>query len=434
MIRSYEGEVVLDGCTVKFADPFQAQRAGISLVHQHFALVPNFTVEENLALASPHTTTRLLELKELCSPAVDAAQKVGWDLDLGARTGSLSVGEQQRIEIVRALASGGSVLLFDEPTATLSSVEVADLFRVMRIMKEAGRAIVFISHKLDEVMEIADRVTVMRRGEVVARSMAIHETSPEALARLMVGEIEAHPNATRTFSSGPVLVAEEVVSVLHRAVGLNGISFDIRAGEIVGIGGVDGNGQTALAEVTAGLRRPDAGKLFWRGGEFRPDRIRIGYIPQDRLRDGLATEMSVLENLLVDGHRVAGLSRFGVLMTASVRKWAKRLVEQFDIRVESLDTPVANLSGGNQQKLILARTLGETPELIVAHNPTRGLDVRAASYVHRCLRSAAERGAAVLLITTEVDELLALSDRYFVLSSGRLLSGRDVAELIGGRS
>ncbi len=424
----------MDGRAIKFADPFEAQRAGISLVHQHFALVPNFTVAENLALASPLTTTRWLDLRQLCAPALEAAQNVGWELDLDARTGSLSVGEQQRIEIVRALAAGGKVLLFDEPTATLSAAEVADLFRVMRIMKDAGRAIVFISHKLDEVMEIADRVTVMRRGEVVAQRLEIGETSPEALARLMVGEVEEPAGAARSLTSEPALVAEDVVSVMPRAVGLNGVSLEIRSGEIVGIGGVDGNGQIALAEVAAGLRRPEAGKLSWRGGEFRPDRLRIAYIPQDRRRDGLATEMSVLENLLIDGHRVGSLSRFGVLSTTSVTKWAQRLVEEFDIRADSLDTPVANLSGGNQQKLILARTLSETPELIVAHNPTRGLDVRAASYVHRCLRSAAERGAAVLLITTEVDELIALSDRYFVLSAGRLLSGRDVAELIGGRS
>lgn len=424
----------MDGRAIKFADPFEAQRAGISLVHQHFALVPNFTVAENLALASPLTTTRWLDLRQLCAPALEAAQNVGWELDLDARTGSLSVGEQQRIEIVRALAAGGKVLLFDEPTATLSAAEVADLFRVMRIMKDAGRAIVFISHKLDEVMEIADRVTVMRRGEVVAQGLEIAETSPEALARLMVGEVEEPAGAARSLTSEPALVAEDVVSVMPRAVGLNGVSFEIRSGEIVGMGGVDGNGQIALAEVAAGLRRPEAGKLSWRGGEFRPDRLRIAYIPQDRRRDGLATEMSVLENLLIDGHRVGRLSRFGVLSTTSVTKWAQRLVEEFDIRADSLDTPVANLSGGNQQKLILARTLSETPELIVAHNPTRGLDVRAASYVHRCLRSAAERGAAVLLITTEVDELIALSDRYFVLSAGCLLSGRDVAELIGGRS
>lgn len=424
----------MDGRAIKFADPFEAQRAGISLVHQHFALVPNFTVAENLALASPLTTTRWLDLRQLCAPALEAAQNVGWELDLDARTGSLSVGEQQRIEIVRALAAGGKVLLFDEPTATLSAAEVADLFRVMRIMKDAGRAIVFISHKLDEVMEIADRVTVMRRGEVVAQGLEIAETSPEALARLMVGEVEEPAGAARSLTSEPALVAEDVVSVMPRAVGLNGVSFEIRSGEIVGMGGVDGNGQIALAEVAAGLRRPEAGKLSWRGGEFRPDRLRIAYIPQDRRRDGLATEMSVLENLLIDGHRVGRLSRFGVLSTTSVTKWAQRLVEEFDIRADSLDTPVANLSGGNQQKLILARTLSETPELIVAHNPTRGLDVRAASYVHRCLRSAAERGAAVLLITTEVDELIALSDRFFVLSAGRLLSGRDVAELIGGRS
>ncbi|MBV6502532.1 MAG: Ribose import ATP-binding protein RbsA [Fimbriimonadales bacterium] len=424
----------MDGRAIKFADPFEAQRAGISLVHQHFALVPNFTVAENLALASPLTTTRWLDPRQLCAPALEAAQNVGWELDLDARTGSLSVGEQQRIEIVRALAAGGKVLLFDEPTATLSAAEVADLFRVMRIMKDAGRAIVFISHKLDEVMEIADRVTVMRRGEVVAQGLEIAETSPEALARLMVGEVEEPAGAARSLTSEPALVAEDVVSVMPRAVGLNGVSFEIRSGEIVGIGGVDGNGQIALAEVAAGLRRPEAGKLSWRGGEFRPDRLRIAYIPQDRRRDGLATEMSVLENLLIDGHRVGRLSRLGVLSTTSVTKWAQRLVEEFDIRADSLDTPVANLSGGNQQKLILARTLSETPELIVAHNPTRGLDVRAASYVHRCLRSAAERGAAVLLITTEVDELIALSDRFFVLSAGRLLSGRDVAELIGGRS
>lgn len=424
----------MDGRAIKFADPFEAQRAGISLVHQHFALVPNFIVAENLALASPLTTTRWLDLRQLCAPALEAAQNVGWELDLDARTGSLSVGEQQRIEIVRALAAGGKVLLFDEPTATLSAAEVADLFRVMRIMKDAGRAIVFISHKLDEVMEIADRVTVMRRGEVVAQRLEIGETSPEALARLMVGEVEEPAGAARSLTSEPALVAEDVVSVMPRAVGLSGVSFEIRSGEIVGIGGVDGNGQIALAEVAAGLRRPEAGKLSWRGGEFRPDRLRIAYIPQDRRRDGLATEMSVLENLLIDGHRVGRLSRFGVLSTTSVTKWAQRLVEEFDIRADSLDTPVANLSGGNQQKLILARTLSETPELIVAHNPTRGLDVRAASYVHRCLRSAAERGAAVLLITTEVDELIALSDRFFVLSAGRLLSGRDVAELIGGRS
>jgi simple sugar transport system ATP-binding protein len=338
------------------------------------------------------------------------------------------VGEQQRVEIVKALRRGAGVLIMDEPTAVLTPQEVSDLFRVMRDMAGAGKSIVFITHKLSEVMEIADRITVMRHGRHEA-TVDKASTSPSELASLMMGrEHEAPACAAAAGESGPVVLEARGVEAEgdrgERA--LRGLTLEIRAGEILGIAGVAGNGQRELAEAITGLRKIRAGSIRVGGAEVAnrapADAIAAGvsYIPEDRLGTGLAVGMSVAENLIMKAYRGAELSAGPFLRRGRTVEWSRRLAERFRIKTPSLDTPVASLSGGNAQRVLLARETAARPKLIVAAHPTRGLDVAATDHIHAILREQREAGAAVLLISGDLDEITALSDRIAVLYEGEI--------------
>lgn len=422
------GTVRLDGELVELGNPTRCRERGIAMVHQHFALVPEFTVAENFALARLDAAGTVLNVTDLAKPALDEARSLGWEIPADAKVSDLPVGVQQRIEIVKGLSGGSRVLLLDEPTAVLAGPEVEELFRVMRKLRELGRIVVLIAHKLTEVLEVADRVTVLRQGKKVAEA-PIGEVDADTLSRWMVGEM---PTAGKRHGPGDRGPAGLVARGLH-VIGdrgeeaVRGIDIEVAQGEIVGIGGVDGNGQVELAEAVARIR-PARGELSFAQGAA----TKIGYIPQDRQDEGLASQLSVADNLLIGLHRRPEMARGPFLIGRRMSEVARDLVTRFEIKVSSLDAKAASLSGGNQQKIVVSRVLAEAPDVLVAVNPTRGLDVRAVAYVHDKLRGAAAEGAAVLLITTDLEELFELSDRAYFMSRGVLHEGQDQAAVLGG--
>jgi general nucleoside transport system ATP-binding protein len=419
------GSVTLDGKEIPYGRPFECKRLGIEMIHQHFTLVPQFTVAENLALARIQGGPRPLSVSASAASGQQLADRLGWSIEPTTKTRALSVGAQQRLEILKALSGDAGVVIFDEPTAVLSPGEVEDLFRVLRELKVLGKTVILIAHKLSEVMAIADRVTVLRRGRWIA-SRPIDEVTPQQLAEWMVGEMPA-PLAAGTQSSGDPKITLSDVVVLgdRREQAVRGVSLTIAKGEILGIGGVDGNGQVELAEALAAIR-PIASGSIDRGDAS------VGYIPQDRQQDGLAMGMSISDNLLIAGHRKPGLARGPFLVGKGISVWVSSLIERFGIKVGRPADPVASLSGGNQQKVVVSRTLDTTPGLLVAVNPTRGLDIKATEFVHSVLLQARDAGAAIALLTTDLDELAALSTRRVFLSRGQIVEEQDAAALLGG--
>lgn len=426
-----EGEVLLDEKHLPVGRPHLCRGLGIEMVHQHFMLVPAFTVAENLALAKLEKLGRPLNLSEITEPALEMARDLGWEIDPKARISGLPVGVQQRIEILKSLQNEAKVLILDEPTAVLSPDEVIDLFRVLRKLKESGRAIVLIAHKLAEVMSIADRVTVLRRGLYVA-SARIEETNPTQLAEWMVGEMAAAPARSPGSRDSGLEVSGLTVKGDRGETAINEVALEIQKGEILGIGGVDGNGQVELAETLVLVRRPESGRLLWQRIPLDAAAIRVSYIPQDRQEDGLALAMSITDNLLIEGHRRDDLHRGPALIPKSIRNWAEDLIRRFSIKVDTPRLPVSSLSGGNQQKVVVSRNLDVLPDLLVAVNPTRGLDVKATQYVHEQILTAKASGSAVALLSTDHDELAALADRTVYLSRGRILEGEGALALLGG--
>lgn len=443
LTRADSGSILVEGAPAHVPNPRAARRLGISMVHQHFALVPAFTIAENLALDSSAGGKRLgFSAIEASAPALERAASLGWKLDPNVPVSELSVGTQQRVEIVKALATDARLLIFDEPTAVLSADEVDELFRVLRRLRDEGNGVILIAHKLAEILAVADRVTVLRRGRNVADAV-IAETDAKQLAAWMIGgEVEAQTQFASDTATKPA-VASDPVGFSAKGVAVTGdrhetilrdVSLSVLPGEIYGIGGVDGNGQTELAETLIGLRVPASGAITWRGQAFvAGESPSLGYIPQDRRRVGLAVSMTVEENLLFDAVRSPRF-RFGpFLMRKALRELAATLIRDYDIRASGMNMPASSLSGGNQQKIVVARALHSHPDWIVAVNPTRGLDVGAAKFVHERLKLARARGAAIVFISTDFDEIRALADRTAILSGGRLtefeIAKTDDAEL-----
>lgn len=428
-VRPDEGDVMLADRSLPLGDPVGCRAAGVAMVHQHFTLVPDFTVEENLALFRLGGLARGLDLPGKSAPALQLASHLGWNIDAGARVRNLPVGVQQRVEIVKNLAESSAVLILDEPTAVLSAEEVDDLFRILRQLAADGRTVILIAHKLAEVLAVADRVTVLRRGQLVATAR-IGEVDTEQLATWMVGDL---PEAVARPQPNDVLPGLRLQGAEAKGdrgeLALRGIDLDVGRGEIVGVAGVDGNGQVELAEVAVGVRPLSAGTRTWEGGEAR-----IAYIPQDRQGDGLALSMSIRDNLLIEGHRRDELAPRGVLDWRRIGTWTSRLIARFGIKTDAPSNPADSLSGGNQQKVVVARNLDEQPGLLVCVNPTRGLDVAAANFVHRAILDAREGGAAVLLISTDLDELQDLSTRTVAISGGQIRDGMNAEAMLGGGS
>ena len=431
LLHPDEGEILIDDRPVSFRSPGDAIKAGIGMVHQHFMLVPVFTVAENVTLgAEPTRGLGLLDRRRARREVRELSERYGLNVDPDAYVEYLPVGSQQRVEIIKALRRDASVLILDEPTSVLTPGETEDLFRVIRELKAGGRSIVFISHKLKEVQAIADTITVIRRGRVVGERPP---TATDAeLAALMVGrpvELKvtkdvARPGAT-VLDVGGVSAIDD-----HGQTALNDVSFEVKAGEILGVAGVQGNGQTELCEALIGLRPVTAGSVLLDGKDLTQatprDRLRagFGYVPEDRQEDGLVSDFSVAENLVLDVYDRPPFASGIALNLDAIGANAKTLVTEYDVRTPSPEQRVGALSGGNQQKVIIAREMSRDLRLLLASQPTRGLDVGSIEFVHRRIVEERDRGVAVLIVSSELDEIYALADRIAVMYEGKIVAFR----------
>jgi general nucleoside transport system ATP-binding protein len=426
LVQPDEGAIAIGGEAAELRSPRDAIDLGVGMVHQHFRLVDRFTAAENVTLGW-HTPRTLIRSRELEREIARLSEEYGMRVDPRRPVWQLSVGEQQRVEILKNLYRGARVLILDEPTAVLTPQEAVQLFESLRGMATEGRGVVFITHKLDEVMQVADRVTVLRRGRHVA-TVDKAQTSEAELARLMIGrDLPRPPEPVPREPGEAVLRLEAVEADDDRGLpALSGIDLEIRQGEILGIAGVAGNGQLALAEVVVGLRSVRAGRVLLGGEDISRWNVArridagVGYCPEDRLRFGVAPALSIQDNLISKSYGKAPLRAGFMLDLGAARRRAEELAARFDIRTTDLDAPVASLSGGNLQKVVLARELSADPRLLVAAQPTRGLDVGAADATRRLLVDQRDAGLAVLVISEELDELLELSDRIAVIYEGRI--------------
>ena len=436
LYQADEGEILLHGRPVSVASPADAISHRIGMIHQHFMLVPTLSVAENVALGLTSDKRPLTDLATVSSRIEKLSSLYGLAVDPTAIVWQLSVGERQRVEIIKALYRDAEILVLDEPTAVLTPQEVDDLFEILRQMTAAGRGLVFISHKLHEVMALSDRITVLRDGRVTG-STTPGEMSRQGLAELMVGrDVLLAPNKPPVEVGAARLVVKQLTVISDRqTVAVDDISFEVLAGEIPGIAGVSGNGQRELAEVIAGLRLPEAGSSIAidgadvSSGDAAASRAAgLAYVPEERMRDGAIADFTVAENIVLVNHGSSEFSAKGFMKFGAIKEHCARLVDDFTVKTPSLDTPTHNLSGGNIQKVILARELVSEPTVLVAAQPTRGVDIGAAEYIHAKLISQRARGMATLVISEDLDEVLALADRIAVIYEGRIMDVIDRAD------
>jgi ABC-type uncharacterized transport system ATPase subunit len=424
-----EGEIRLDGEVVRIDSARRAIGLGIGMVHQHFMLVPVMTVAENLVLGTEPTRGPLLDYKEAAARTRELSERFGLAVRPEAKVQDLGVGAQQRVEILRALLRGAKVLVLDEPTAVLTAQESQDLFRVLRALKADGTSIVFISHKLNEVLDVSDRVTVLRRGKKVD-TVETEGSTERSLASLMVGrEVLLQVEKPEHTPGDTVLEVRDLELADDRGLpAVRGVSFDVRAGEIVGLAGVDANGQSELIEAITGLRRPLAGTITVAGHDItghnalQAIEAGVGHIAEDRHRRGLVLQFDLAENLSLLEYRKPEMSRWGWLSPRRMADRARKLLRDYDVRGGETDTLASSLSGGNQQKVVIARELSANPKVLVAAQPTRGLDVGAIEFVHRRLVEERDAGRAILLVSLELEEVRSLSDRALVIYEGELVA------------
>jgi simple sugar transport system ATP-binding protein len=427
LYRPDEGEIIIDGKPHVFHSPADAIRAGIGMIHQHFMLVPTLTVAQNVALGLHSSREPLLDLDKVTKKIQELSEAYGINVEPKVYVWQLSVGEQQRVEIMKSLYRGAGLIILDEPTAVLTPQEVNDLFVTLRRMVAEGHSLVFISHKLHEVMAISDRVTVLRDGRVIG-THATHDVTRDELVTMMVGR-ELKELEPRPLGAGAVMLKVEGLKTMgDRSVeALHGVDFEIHAGEILGLAGVSGNGQRELAECLAGMRIATDGKITVGNNEITSanlnQRIDAGmaYIPEERMRDGAIREFSVEENIYLHDHSSPQYTHGIFLDFPHMESHAIDLVNEFTVKTPSLDTPIKNLSGGNIQKLIMARELSRQPKALVAAQPTRGVDIGATEYIHQRLLAQREAGTAILLISEDLDEIRTLSDRIAIMYEGRII-------------
>ncbi|NWG35017.1 MAG: ABC transporter ATP-binding protein [Chloroflexi bacterium] len=440
LYKADAGEVRVEGKIMELHSPKDAIKHGIGMVHQHFMLIPVFTVTENIMLgaetdhraASNENPLVKLDRREVAQKVRDLSHQYGLDVDPEAIVGDLPVGIQQRVEIVKALYRKANILILDEPTAVLTPQEAEDLFRIMHELTAQGVSIIFITHKLKEVLKVADRITVMRSGRVVGTTTP-QESTEQSLAEMMVGR-----EVILTVQKGPAKPAETVLTVVDLHVkdmrglhAVRGVSFEVRAGEVVGIAGVQGNGQTELAEALTGLRHIESGRFFLAGKDLtgKPPRViteaGLANIPEDRQRHGLVLSYSVADNMMLCDYYQPRFSKGVIIQQNLVDANAARLIKEYDVRTPSAFVATGKLSGGNQQKVIVARELSRPVKLVVASQPTRGLDVGSIEYIHKEIIAMRDRGVAVLLISAELDEIMSLSDRIVVMYRGQIVAEVD---------
>jgi simple sugar transport system ATP-binding protein len=430
LYKADEGQILLDGKPAEFAGPGDAMAAGIGMVHQHFMLIPVFTVAVNVALGhEPTKRGGVLDLDAARALVRKISDRFGFDVDPDAIVEDLPVGVQQRVEIIKSLARDAKVLVLDEPTAVLTPQETDELMEIMRGLAKSGTSIVFITHKLREVKAVADKITVIRQGRVVGEAKPSTETAE--LASMMVGRDVGLTVDKKIADPGKVVLSVSDLSVLddrdQRAV--DHVSFEVRAGEILAIAGVQGNGQTELAEAILGLRaiHSNEGEISISGSSVRGKTVRsilekgVGYVPEDRQKNGLISEFSIAENLMLNGSFTKPYAKGLGIAFATRARLADERVKEFDVRTTSALTPAGKLSGGNQQKVVLARELSREVDLLIVSQPTRGVDVGSIEFIHERLVEERNAGKAVLLISTELDEVISLADRIAVMYRGRIV-------------
>ena len=424
------GEILMNGKPIEISSPKDAIELGIGMVHQHFMLIPVMTVTENIVLANePVRAGVLLDQASAEKRVEEVARTFNFAVDPHARVQNITVGQQQRVEIMKALYRNADIVILDEPTAVLTPQEAQELFQILRTLTREGISIIFISHKLNEVLEIADRITVLRRGKKV-ETIPREGATEEGLARSMVGrEVLLRVEKKPAQPGDPLLQVEDLVVRDDRGLeAVRGVSFDVRAGEIVGIAGVDGNGQSELIDALTGLRSVAGGRITVGGEDITRATARqaldagMGHIPEDRQRRGLVLDFNLAENLALHDYGKEPFSRLGFLNPGRWLRWAAGLLKEFDVRGGGPTTRGGSLSGGNQQKVVVAREVSRDPSVLIAAQPTRGLDVGAIEFVHRRLVEERDEGRAVLLVSLELEEILSLADRVLVLYEGKIVA------------
>ncbi len=428
-----EGEIYIKGEKADLSSPRDAISRGVGMIHQHFALVPSQTVLENIVIGTDSGRVIFLDLKSAQDKLLSLRERFGLQIDPEARVWTLSVGEQQKVEILKALYRDVDILIMDEPTAVLAPAEIEELFKTLRSLVKEGRSVVFISHKLNEVMEISDRIVVLRNGEVVAERKT-NETSTRELANLMVGrDLLERIEKKRMEPGNPVLEIENL-NVLNdkKLPAIKNLSLVVRQNEILGIAGVSGNGQRELAEVLFGIRLPTGGTIRVNGISFQAGspssaiRLHMGRIPEDRIETGLLMDLSVAENLILENHNAQSFHMRGLVNSTKIDQFSDDLIEAYAIKTAGRNAVTKSLSGGNLQKVMLARELAGKPALVVAAQPTRGLDVGAMEYIHQRILEERERGAGIVLISEDLDEIFVVSDRIVVLFEGEMMGEASV--------
>ncbi|MEK3886914.1 ABC transporter ATP-binding protein [Bacillus sp. FSL K6-3431] len=430
-----KGEIRVKGEPVHITSPTIANKFGIGMVHQHFMLVDTFTVTENIILGQEPKKGVAVDLKKAELDVAEISEKYGLAVNPSAKIADISVGMQQRVEILKTLYRGADILIFDEPTAVLTPQEIKELSQIMQNLIKEGKSIILITHKLKEIMEICNRVTVIRKGQGIG-TVEVKNTTTNELANLMVGrEVVFTTNKSKANPRGNVLEINQLVVKDTRGIdAVRGLDLTVQAGEIVGIAGVDGNGQTEFIEAITGLRKVESGTVMLNGkkiANLKPRRITesgIGHIPQDRHKHGLVLDFPIGENMVLQTYYQHPYSKAGVLNFKEVYKKAKALIDEFDVRTPSEFTHARALSGGNQQKAIIGREIDRNPDLLIAAQPTRGLDVGAIEFIHKRLIEQRDNGKAVLLISFELEEILNVSDRIAVIYEGKIVAIVDAAK------
>ena len=427
LLEPTSGEIVVNGQVVELDSPSKAASLGIGMVHQHFMLVEAFTVAENIILGSELTKNGVLDIARATREINELSERYGLAVDPSAKVADISVGAQQRVEILKTLYRGADILIFDEPTAVLTPSEIDELMAIMKNLVKEGKSIILITHKLDEIRAVSDRVTVIRRGKSI-ETVEIAGATNADLAEMMVGRSVSFKTEKQEAQPKEVILSiKDLVVNENRGVpAVKNLSLDVRAGEIVGIAGIDGNGQSELIQAITGLRKIESGSVELKGQSIvglHPRQITemsVGHVPEDRHRDGLVLEMMISENIALQTYYKEPLSKKGILNYTNIIDYAKKLMQEFDVRAASEIVSASALSGGNQQKAIIAREIDRNPDLLIVSQPTRGLDVGAIEYIHKRLIQERDNGKAVLVVSFELDEILNVSDRIAVIHDGKI--------------
>ena len=427
LLQPTSGEIVVNGESVTIDSPSKSSQLGIGMVHQHFMLVEAFTVAENIILGTETVKNGVLDLKQATKDIEELSKKDGLTVEPHAKVADISVGMQQRVEILKTLYRGADILIFDEPTAVLTPSEIAELMDIMKNLVKEGKSIILITHKLDEIRAVADRVTVIRRGKSIETVEVAGATSAD-LAEMMVGH-----SVSFTTEKEPAKPKDVILSIKDLVVNENRgvpavkqLNLDVRGGEIVGIAGIDGNGQSELVQAITGLRKVKSGSITIKGQDVthlttrKITELSVGHVPEDRHRDGLVLEMTLAENMALQTYYKEPMSKNGILNFNNINEHARKLMKEFDVRGANELVPAKGFSGGNQQKAIIAREIDRDPDLLIVSQPTRGLDVGAIEYIHKRLIEERDKGKAVLVVSFELDEILNLSDRIAVIHDGSI--------------